>query len=172
MATASRPVAPKTMPPPAVAIPAPVQAPAAAPPALSPEDRPADARAGAGSNPPSSQSETATTAPSPSGLVALHLPGRIPDSIVTDKAAGTIRQVYASDTPQEIVIVQRIKSSTSKASPLQAKTVTMREADTNKSAPYADVPTIVTVTIQGQEVTLEGRQTRQELLDIAKTLVP
>jgi hypothetical protein len=111
----------------------------------------------------------ANTAPA---LVALHLPGRTPDSSVVDSSTGALRQVYESGTPTEIVITQRIATSNDAVPPnIKSQKLTMREAV--RAQPEA-APAInkVTVTIAGQEVTLEGRQSRQELLDLAKTLVP
>ena len=102
---------------------------------------------------------------------ALRLPGRSPDSTSFNPSAGTLKQVYGSGTSQEIIITQRVQPQASNAAPPESRVLALRSA--GKSSPEtSESINTVTVTIAGQEVTLEGRRTRQELLDLAATLMP
>ena len=103
--------------------------------------------------------------------VPLRLPGRSPDSVITEENTGIIRQVYHKGTPMEIIITQRTIPQADNSVPPQPRVYAARES--GKSAPPAqNAVNKVTVIISGQEVTLEGRKTRQELLDMAATLTP
>lgn len=105
---------------------------------------------------------------SPSSAIVVRLPGRTPESVLTDSAAGTIRQVFDAGTPRELIITQRSNKSRVQTE-TSAKSVTLREADNEKSEALSSFNKVVIV-INGQEVTIEGRQTIQELTDLSKTL--
>ena len=111
------------------------------------------------------------SAPQPPTILPLYIPGRTPDSIHTDSTTGTLRQVYDSGTPQEIVIIQHIQPTADNAASSQAKVFASREAGKGATEKTNAINKVI-VTIAGQEVTLEGRKTRQELIDLAATLVP
>ena len=71
----------------------------------------------------------------------------------------------------EIIITQRTIPKTDSSVAAQPRMNMTRES--GKNVPSAqDAINRVTVIISGQEVTLEGRKTRQELLDMAATLAP
>ena len=100
----------------------------------------------------------------------LRLPGRTPESVTHDSTAGTVRQVYDQGTVKELIITRRITPSVEnnkasrKASPRIAA-----EADSAKSLTFQDSNKVV-IFIKGQEVTLEGRQTLQELTELGEKL--
>lgn len=159
------PIPPVVAPPPPVVIAPPVARKA---PASASADTPASVPVAVA---PAAASRAAGNVPAPVLLSPLRLPDRIPGSIVTDKTTGTLRQIYDGGTPQQLVIIQRIPAPTDAATQPQPKIAARMEMKKEK----ADTPTAVnsvTVTVQGQEVTLEGRLTKQELLDLAKTLIP
>ena len=107
--------------------------------------------------------------PSPSATVTLRLPGRTPDSVVNDSAAGIIRQSFDTGTPRELILTQRSKFQTNSGKVPQSGQSDLREVDKGK---MEAAPTFnrVVVVVAGQEVTLEGRQTIQELAELARTL--
>jgi len=107
--------------------------------------------------------------PSPSATVTLRLPGRTPDSVVNDSAAGIIRQSFDTGTPRELILTQRSKFQTNNNKVPQSGQSDLREGDKGK---MEAAPTFnrVVVVVAGQEVTLEGRQTIQELAELARTL--
>lgn len=94
----------------------------------------------------------------------LSLPGQVPDSIRTDTAKGTITQVFAKDTANEVIITQRLASTD--------PALTKAPAAAADAAAEKSAVSRVTVSIHGQEVTIEGRQSREELLALAKSLTP
>ena len=79
--------------------------------------------------------------------------------------------MYDADTPQEIVIIQRWPSKDNNEPAPQAKFSAAQNSDTAAQKKEAAVYSI-TVTINAQDVTLSGRKTRQELLDLAAILKP
>lgn len=91
------------------------------------------------------------------------LPGQNADTIVTDKDGGTVRQVFHSGTPQELIITQRAAS---------AGSARAKKAASAEDTPVKSGVNKITATIHGQEVTVEGRQTSEELQEIAETLEP
>jgi hypothetical protein len=103
-----------------------------------------------------------------SSVLVVRLPGRTPESVLTDSAAGTIRQVFDAGTPRELIITQRSNKSRMQTDS-SAKSVTLLEAGNEKSEARSSFNKVVIV-INGQEVTLEGRQTIQELTELSKTL--
>lgn len=111
------------------------------------------------------------SAPAPPALTPLRLPGRSPDLVAADPANGTLRQVFATGTAQELVIVQRPATAKANTAAPAAQPRTQPEAKTGANQGAFQLNTVVVV-IAGQEVTLSGRQTRQELLDIAASLKP
>ncbi len=108
--------------------------------------------------------------PLPAARSILRLPGRTPESVTHDSTAGTVRQVYDQGTAKELIITRRITPSVEnnkasrKASPRIAA-----EADSAKSLSFQDSNKVV-IFIKGQEVTLEGRQTVQELTELGEKL--
>lgn len=108
---------------------------------------------------------------SPSRLIALRLPGRIPETVSQDSTTGIVRQVFDRGTPRELVITQRIASQYEKDAGSQSKPTIARETGNAKSQSFQSINTnIVTIRINEQEVTLEGQQTIQELTDLAEKL--
>ena len=104
-------------------------------------------------------------------LPPLQLPGRTPDSITKDVAGGSVRQVFNSGTPQELVITQRRLPQLDKDGDLHAKSQAVPEMARKYSTGPTNLNKVV-ITINGQEVTLEGRQTVEELAALAKLLKP
>ena len=154
--------------------PAAPNAPAATPPAKPPapvQPVPAEARAERAAPsmksaiPPAAPKEKATA----DSLVPLKLPGRSPDSITQD-SADSIRQVFNTGTPQELVISQRKLPTGQKNAAVHSEQAATRDTKNYSVGPPG--PNKLTVTINGQEVTLEGRQSLEELAELAKTLKP
>ena len=165
----AKPAAPNAPAAPPAATPS-ITPPAAKPPApLQPV--PAEARAERAAPslksaiPPVAPKEKATA----DSLVPLKLPGRSPDSITQD-SAGSIRQVFNAGTPQELIINQRKLPTGQKNAAVQSKQATTRDTKNYSFGPPG--PNKLTVAINGQEVTLEGRQSLEELAELAKKLSP
>ena len=158
-APAAPPAATPSITPPAAKPPAPVQ------------PVPAEARAERAAPsmksaiPPAAPKEKATA----DSLVPLKLPGRSPDSITQD-SADSIRQVFNTGTPQELVISQRKLPTGQKNAAVQSEQAATRDTKNYSVGPPG--PNKLTVTINGQEVTLEGRQSLEELAELAKKLSP
>ena len=158
-APAAPPAATPSITPPAAKPPAPVQ------------PVPAEARAERAAPsmksaiPPAAPKEKATA----DSLVPLKLPGRSPDSITQD-SADSIRQVFNTGTPQELVISQRKLPTGQKNAAVHSEQAATRDTKNYSVGPPG--PNKLTVTINGQEVTLEGRQSLEELAELAKTLKP
>ena len=168
MATAETP--PATSQPASVSPPAASQAPAPETPAPAPAKETA---LSAEQAPRTTQAKAATIAeeakppaPAPS-LTPLKLPGKTPDLVITDRAKGLIRQIYDKGTPQEITIVQRLRSIDASSAPAK-----LQPPAASKAMTVAPDTTVVQVTIGDQEVTLEGRRSQQELLQLAESLAP
>ena len=104
-------------------------------------------------------------------LIALRPPDRYPDSIIKDSSAGTLRQVFYSGTPRELIITQRLKTQADSDTAKRSRPHVLRETDTNSSKGLYNLNRVVVI-LHEQEVTLEGQQTTQELTELAKTLVP
>ena len=175
-AKSAAPVAPMEKPRsgPLQAKPAAPNAPAATPPAKPPapvQPVPAEARAERAAPslksaiPPAVPKEKATA----DRLVPLKLPGRTPDTITQD-SADNIRQVFNTGTPQELVISQRKLPTGQKNAAVHSEQAATRDTKNYSVGPPG--PNKLTVTINGQEVTLEGRQSLEELAELAKTLKP
>ena len=158
-APAAPPAATPSITPPAAKPPAPVQ------------PVPAEARAERAA--PSLKSAIPTVAPQEKAtadrLVPLKLPGRTPDTITQD-SADNIRQVFNTGTPQELVISQRKLPTGQKNAAVHSEQAATRDTKNYSVGPPG--PNKLTVTINGQEVTLEGRQSLEELAELAKTLKP
>ncbi|HWR30600.1 MAG TPA: hypothetical protein VN631_12305 [Negativicutes bacterium] len=107
----------------------------------------------------------------PPTAMAVRLAGRTPDSIIKDSSAGTIRQVFDSGTPRELIITQRIKPLAENDTAASSGQQVLRETAKGKSEALTSLNKVVVV-INGQEVTLEGRQTIAELTELSKTLSP
>ena len=150
--------------------------PAAAPaakPAAPVQPVPAEARAERAATslksamPPAMPKEKATAG----DLTALKLPGHTADSITQDSTSGSIRQVFSTGTPQELVITQRKLPAGQKDAAVQSE----QAATPEMARKYSIGPTTVNkvvITINDQEITLEGRQTVEELSALAKRLKP
>lgn len=94
------------------------------------------------------------------------LAGRQARSVEVDKASGTIRQVYDMDQAGEVTVIQK---NTSPAAAAAEKPSVM-----SRSVAQADEETKlnkVTVTVDGKEVTVEGKMPKEELLKLAENLV-
>ncbi|MBP2662447.1 MAG: hypothetical protein H6Q71_395 [Firmicutes bacterium] len=96
----------------------------------------------------------------------LSLPGLVPDSTAINKESGTIVQVYYKGTPQEIIITQRLLNNLSTT----PTSNTPHQIDENGEKPGTSNK--VTAKIFGQEVSVEGLQTKQDLLKLLQSLVP
>lgn len=107
----------------------------------------------------------------PPTAMAVRLAGRTPDSIIKDSSAGTIRQVFDSGTSRELIITQRIKPFAENDAAASSGQQVLRETAKGKSEALTSLNKVVVV-INGQEVTLEGRQTMAELTELSKTLSP
>ncbi|MBP2642325.1 MAG: hypothetical protein H6Q67_212 [Firmicutes bacterium] len=94
--------------------------------------------------------------------VALSLPGQLADSTVIDSDTSTIRQIFYKGTPQEVIITQRALMKTNPLGKAAKDTDETSEGVFNK----------ITVIIFNQEVTIEGRESKQQLLIIAHSLTP
>ena len=158
-APAAPPAATPSITPPAAKPPAPVQ------------PVPAEARAERAA--PSLKSAIPPVAPQEKAtadrLVPLKLPGRTPDTITQD-SADNIRQVFNTGTPQELVISQRKLPTGQKNAAVHSEQAATRDTKNYSVGPPG--PNKLTVTINGQEVTLEGRQSLEELAELAKKLSP
>ena len=110
--------------------------------------------------------EAKPPAPVPA-LTPLKLPGKTPDLVVIDRTKGLLRQIYDKGTPQEIIIVQMLRPTDTAAAPAKLHSPSVSKAMTV----VADT-TVVQVTIGDQEITVEGRRSRQELLQLAESLSP
>ncbi|WP_145091124.1 hypothetical protein [Sporomusa sp. KB1] len=117
----------------------------------------------------------ALAAPSPAvpavSDTMLALADRKADIVTIDAISKTIRQVYHQGAPDEIIITQAPKpTNTLRTVPVppqvQEKMAIPREAITSKLPSRNKV----TVTIDNNEVTLEGAASQEELLSLAKTL--
>lgn len=99
-------------------------------------------------------------------FLPLSLPGQVANLIMTDSEKGIIRQIYHQGTAQEIIVTQRLlaKSGTS----VQKQAQTKVTAGTLKEQP--NLINTVIVTKFGQEIMIEGRQSKQMLEKIAETL--
>jgi hypothetical protein len=104
-------------------------------------------------------------------LTALKLPGRTADSITQDSTSGSIRQVFSTGTPQELVITQRKLPAGQKDAAVQSAQAATLEMDRKSSIGTTTLNKVV-ITINDQEITLEGRQTVEELSALAKRLKP
>ncbi len=107
----------------------------------------------------------------PAAIEPLILAGRSPDSIVSDTQKGIVRQIYAKDTPQQIIITQQIPSPPSLSDAkvaesnrmhLEKSILTLEKANKN--------PNKITIFIQNQEVTLESDLSTEELTKLAESL--
>jgi hypothetical protein len=171
----AKPASPDATSAPPVAAPsaAPSVTPPAAKPAAPVQPVPTEARAERAATslkstiPPVMPKEKATAG----DLTALKLPGRTADSITQDSTSGSIRQVFSAGTPQELVITQRKLPAGQKDAAVQSE----QAATPEMARKYSIGPTTlkkVVITINDQEITLEGRQTVEELSALAKRLKP
>jgi hypothetical protein len=145
--------------------PSPSQLPSAPTPSQAPSPARSSATSMKSARPPSTEQI------SPSRLIALRLPDRVPETVSQDAITGIVRQVFDRGTPRELVITQRIASQYEKDAGSQSKPTIAREADNAKSQSFQSINTnTVTIRINGQEVTLEGQQTIQELTELAEKL--
>lgn len=114
-------------------------------------------------------SSSAGEKPSPPSLVALHLPGRQADSVLRDPSTGCIRQVFGQGTDAELILTQRNLPTTEKGvAPRTEPQATPETAKTNKAGTIS--LNKITIVIHGQQVTLEGPQSLEELRKLAQSL--
>ena len=100
-------------------------------------------------------------------LTPLTLPGKTADVIAIDQHSGTVRQVFFQGTPREVTIIQRIAAGNSPetAASSRLQSGADQAADSKKTG-----LTTVQLTIGSQNVELQGRCSRQELLQLADSL--
>ena len=170
-------------PPPAVALPPAESPPAAKPEVPAPKPAPSPSAAPRIAAPAQPERAPASTqprlyksAPAPAAKpavapqpAALVLPGRSPESIFFDRDAGILRQVFAHGTSQELTITQRDSVSTEPLATGRGKGAGQTEtyvAKADKAMPFNKLVIIW----NGQQITLEGPQTVQELTTIAELI--
>jgi hypothetical protein len=117
------------------------------------------------STPPNAQQSSAAP------LAPLRFPDRTADSITQDPATGNIHQIFDKGTAQELIITQRLQPQKNKSTVLRPAPQTVPEIARKDSAGTISLNKL-TVIIHGQEVTLEGRQSMEELRQLAKLLTP
>jgi len=88
------------------------------------------------------------------GIAMMVLPNQIAQSITVDHISGVIRQVYNQGTHDEIMITQR---------PLDESPVMMK-------GNAKDTINSLTVKVDKYDITIEGKQTKEELQKIAESL--
>ena len=88
--------------------------------------------------------------------------------MITDRENGSLRQVYYKGTPQELTITQRLHPQNTGTIQPTTKAPALPENLDEQSNPINTVQ----ITIADQEVTLEGRQPREELMKLAQSLTP
>ena len=100
-------------------------------------------------------------------LTPLTLPGITADVITIDKESGSVRQVFFKSTPQEITITQRVPAANSAVTPESSHLphATDKAANTKQTS-----LTTIQLTIDGQDVLIEGRRSQQELLQLVESL--
>ena len=181
--TPEKPTLRSAAPPPAIANP-----PADSPPAAKPEvpaPKPAPAPSAAPKiaapaqpehTPASTQPRLYKSAPAPaakpavsSQLAAVVLPGRSPESVSFDRDAGILRQVFARGTSQELTITQRGSASTEPLTTDHNKSVGQTEIYAEKADKALPFNKLV-ILWNGQQITLEGPQSVQELTTIAELI--
>lgn len=102
-----------------------------------------------------------SSSPSP-----LSLPNKTPDLIVADKKNASLRQVYNKDTPQEIIITQKLHPTLDSNVQSKLNTTVLMETAPDKSTPINTIKFM----LWGQEVIIEGHQSKLELEKIAESL--
>lgn len=102
--------------------------------------------------------------------VAFRLPGRTPDSVVSDSATGFIRQSFDTGTPRELILTQRSNFRAESNKTPQSGQSILQEFDKGKSDIALPLNKVVVI-VNAQEVTLEGRQSIKELTELAQTLI-
>lgn len=95
----------------------------------------------------------------------LSLPGQTPDSIIIDPNSGTVLQVFYKGTSKELLITQR--ALTKESPPTKAPAAMIEAAEETLGGINK-----VTLVIHDQEVIIEGHQSKQDLLTLAKSLAP
>jgi len=103
-----------------------------------------------------------------SAYTPLSLPNKTPDLIVTDKENAMLRQTYYKGTSQEITITQNLHPSLNHTIQSKSKTSLTTETVKDKS----NLINRVKVILFGQEIIIEGRQSKEELEKIAESLTP
>ena len=144
---------------------------APAPPPPTPESAAAEVRAQPATPSPSPQSTPPAPGTPVSAFVPLVLPGRTPDSVFIDPAGNYIRQTFDSGKPQELILIQRKSPPPEKAPRSSPKQSAERDSTAN-TAKAAFAANRFVLALPGQEVTLQGRQSMQELGEIAGKLTP
>ena len=141
-------------------------------PAVSPKTKEtAEPEAEATNQPPSvALALPSTPIPSTSDTM-LALADRKADIVTIDAISKSIRQVYRQGAPDEIIITQAPKqTNTLRSAPMMSQVQTKMAI--HKEVVDSKLPNRnkVTVTIDNNEVTLEGAASQEELLSLAKTL--
>ncbi|MDR3566083.1 MAG: hypothetical protein P4N59_32235 [Negativicutes bacterium] len=115
---------------------------------------------------PSEPSVAASKSAAPT-VKPLILLGQVPDQVITDQEKGTLRQIFYKGTPQEIAVTQRLHPKNS-AGQLKTAVSSLPEFSPDQPNPI----NTVRLMIAGQEVTIEGRQPKEDLMKIAESLSP
>lgn len=103
-------------------------------------------------------------------LTPLSLPGKQPDTVTIDEASGTVTQIYAKGTPDELVLIQEpLPADTQTAAGKTAVADTPSPNRQTKAANQAELHQVST-TLDGQKITIKGRQSEQELLKLTESL--
>lgn len=102
-------------------------------------------------------------------LTPLSLPGKQPDSVIIDKDSGAITQVYAKGTPDELILIQETMPDKPTTDGQAAATDTPSAASKTKTAEQPELRQ-VSITLDGQKVTMKGRQSESELVKLAHSL--
>ena len=160
-------------PPPAAKAEAPAQQPAPSPSVAATKIA---APAQPENTPASTQGRLYKAAPAPAAkpavspqLAAVVLPGRSPESVIIDRNAGILQQVFARGTSQELTITQRGSASTEPLATDRGDSMGQTEAYAAKSAKAILFNKLV-ISWNGQQITLEGPQTLLELTAIAEQI--
>lgn len=111
------------------------------------------------------KAETKSETPAKRAAVFV-LPGKKPDSVTGDKATGTVRIVYGMGKDEEITVTERPENQAVAPQAERQKSVaTLKNVDEKSQINK------VTITAGGVEITVEGKQTKEELMKIAQSLV-
>lgn len=102
----------------------------------------------------------------------LAIPGKNVKTRSVDSGTGAIKQIYAFDNNKEVTITQKAKDSGAAKPDSQARIAVMKEAAEDKDTKTAqDSSNRITTDKDKYEVTVEGELPKEELQEIADSLV-